>query len=144
MSKYKIIILILLSLSYFDILSQEVTKVYGVIKDAQTKEPLPFVTVYFVGKNIGTTTDFNGEYKLDSQWASNKVGVSYVGYKKQIKNIKTGTSQRVDFYLEPDAQRLDEVVIKTKVRYRNKNNPAVELIKKVLKNKNLNRKEALD
>ncbi len=144
MSKYKIIILILLSLSYFDVLSQEVTKVYGVIKDAQTKEPLPFVTVYFVGKNIGTTTDFNGEYKLDSQWASNKIGVSYVGYKNQIKNIKTGTSQRVDFYLEPDAQRLDEVVIKTKVRYRNKNNPAVELIKKVLKNKNLNRKEALD
>ena len=124
--------------------SQKVTKVYGVVKDAKTKEPLPFVTVYFVGKNIGTSTDFNGEYKIETQWGSNKLGASLVGYKKQIKSIKTGQTQRVDFYLQPESERLDEVVIKAKGRYRNKNNPAVELIKKVIKNKDKNRKESLD
>ena len=135
-------ILLFILLGSFSIQAQKMTRVYGKVIDAQTKEPLPFVTVYFVGKNIGTTTDYNGEYELESQWASNKIAASYVGYAEVVKPVQKEKFQRIDFYLKPDNQ-LDEVTITVKEKYRNKNNPAVELIKKVLKHKDDNRKEHL-
>jgi len=137
---YFIILFFLLGLSGLH--AQKLTRVYGKVLDAQTKEPLPFVNVYFVGKNIGTTTDYNGEYEIETQWASSKLAASYLGYKDLYKPVITGKSQRLDFLLQPDMQ-LDEVVISVKEKYRNKNNPAVELIKKVVKNKDENRKEHL-
>ncbi len=127
----------------FSLHAQKMTRVYGKVLDAQTQEPLPFVTIHFVGKNIGTTTDYNGEYEIETQWASDHLSASYLGYKEQIKPIVKGKSQRIDFHLKSDT-RLDEVVIKVKEKYRNKNNPAVELIKKVVKNKDKNRKEHLN
>ena len=131
-----------LLVAVFGIQAQKMTRVYGKVLDAHTKEPLPFVNVYFVGKNIGTTTDYNGEYEIETQWGSSKLAASYLGYKELYKPVITGKSQRLDFLLQPDTQ-LDEVVISVKEKYRNKNNPAVELIKKVVKNKDNNRKEHL-
>jgi len=136
-------ILLLIFGGFSGMKAQKMTRVYGKVIDAQTKEPLPFVNVYFVGKNIGTTTDYNGEYEIETQWASNKLAASYLGYKDLYKPVIKAKSQRIDFYLQPD-NRLDEVVISVKEKYRNKNNPAVELIKKVVKNKNNNRKEHLN
>ncbi len=137
-------ILILFFLSGNSLYAQKLTRVYGVVKDAQTHEPLPFVTVYFKGKNIGVTTDFNGEYTIETQWASTNLAASFVGYKEVIKTVIPGKSQRIDFSLKPEAEMLNAVTIKVKEKYRNKNNPAVELIKKVLKHKDENRKESLD
>ena len=137
---FGLVILLFLSVSAH---AQDMTRVYGKVVDAKTKETLPFVNIYFVGKNIGTTTDYNGEYEIETQWASNTIAASYVGYKDAKKKIVKGKSQRVDFFLKPD-NALDEVVISVKEKYRNKNNPAVALIKKVLKHKDENRKEHLD
>jgi hypothetical protein len=137
---FGLIILIFLSINTN---AQDMTRVYGKVIDAKTKETLPFVNIYFIGKNIGTTTDYNGEYEIETQWASNTIAASYVGYADMKKKIVKGKSQRVDFYLKAD-NTLDEVVISVKEKYRNKNNPAVELIKKVLKHKDENRKEHLD
>ncbi len=137
---FGLVILLFLSVSAH---AQDMTRVYGKVVDAKTKETLPFVNIYFVGKNIGTTTDYNGEYEIETQWASNTIAASYVGYKDAKKKIIKGKSQRVDFFLKPD-NALDEVVISVKEKYRNKNNPAVALIKKVLKHKDENRKEHLD
>jgi len=124
--------------------AQKMTIVKGKVVDAKTQEPLPFVNIAFVGKNIGTTTDYNGEYVIRTQWPSGKLVASFMGYKSQYKKVIKEKEQIINFQLMPDAEMLDNVVIQAKGRYRNKNNPAVELIKKVVKNKNLNRKEHLD
>jgi len=125
--------------------AQKITRVRGTVIDAKTKEPLPFVNIVFVGKNIGTITDYNGKYSLETQWASGKMEASFLGYKKQAKNVVKEKNQVINFRLETNAVILDEaIVISKRKRYRNKNNPAVELIRKVVKNKNLNRKEHLD
>ncbi len=146
--KYYILINVVVLIFFFNakpVAAQKMTKVRGTVIDAKTKEPLPFVNIIFVGKNIGTITDYNGKYSIETQWASNKLKASFIGYKSQYKNIIKEKNQVVNFQLEPNAITLDEaVVISKKKRYRNKNNPAVELIKKVVKNKNLNRKEHLD
>ena len=125
--------------------SQKTTRVRGKVVDAITKEPLPFVNVVFYGKNIGTVTDYNGAYELESQWASNRLQTSYIGYKEKIKEIVPGKTQVVNFELEGQHYNLDEVQITAKrKRYRNKNNPAVELIRKVIANKDSNRLQKLN
>ena len=139
------IVVLIFSINPKPAVAQKMTRVRGTVIDAKTKEPLPFVNIVFEGKNIGTTTDYNGKYSIDTQWPSNRLIASYVGYKKQYKNIIKGKNQVVNFQLETNTIILDEaVIIAKKKRYRNKNNPAVELIKKVVKNKNLNRKDHLD
>ncbi len=125
--------------------AQKMTRVRGTVIDAGTKEPLPFVNIVFVGKNIGTTTDYNGKYSIETLWASDSLQASFLGYNSQTKKIIPEKNQVVNFELKSKSIDLNEVVISTKKkRYRNKGNPAVDLIKKVIKNKNLNRKESLD
>lgn len=121
---------------------QEKTKVKGTITDAQTGEPLPFVNVAFLGKNVGTTTDFNGKYQLDTKWGSDKLQASFMGYEVMEKAVVQGTSQTIDFALEPKQIKLDEVTVEAKKgRYKNRDNPAVELINKVVEHRDENRKE---
>ncbi|RLD62652.1 MAG: carboxypeptidase-like regulatory domain-containing protein [Bacteroidetes bacterium] len=125
--------------------AQKMTRITGKVIDVRTHEPLPFANVVFKGKNIGVVTDFKGEYHIDTQWASDSLQSSYMGYNSQTRVVKSGQNQTINFGLRPNNITLKEVVIKAKrIRYRNKNNPAVALIKKVIENKNLNRKENLN
>lgn len=134
----------LLVLSSLSVFAQDNTRVKGTIIDAETKEPLPFVNVAFVGKNIGTTTDFNGKYSLASKWASGTLTASFMGYEPQEMKVVVGDNQTIDFELRPTAVKLEEVTVVAKGRYRNKENPAVTLIKKVIANKDKNRIEGFD
>ena len=125
--------------------AQKMTRIKGRVIDVRTKEPLPFVNVVFKGKNLGVITDYKGVYHIESQWASDRLQASYMGYNSQTKPVKLGKNQTINFGLRPKNIILKEVEVKAKrVRYRNKNNPAVILIRKVIKNKNLNRKEHLN
>ncbi len=125
-------------------LGQEKTKVKGTITDAQTGEPLPFVNVSFVGKAVGTTTDFNGKYQMDTKWGSDKIQASFMGYEVMEKSVVQGQNNTIDFALQPKQIKLEEVVIQGKGRYRNKENPAVALIQKVVDHRDQNRKEGFD
>jgi len=60
--------------------AQKLTKIKGVVLDAETKEPMPFVNVVFKGANVGTTTDFDGKYYIETQWGTSSLIASYVGY----------------------------------------------------------------
>jgi hypothetical protein len=42
----------------------QTTKVSGLVTDAKTGEPLPFVNIAFINSRIGTTTDFDGKYSF--------------------------------------------------------------------------------
>lgn len=122
--------------------AQKMTRISGVVVDANSKEPLPFVSVVFVGKNIGTITDYNGQFELESQWASNKIETAYLGYENGIKNVEVGKNQEIDFELIGKQYNLEEVqIVAKRKRYRNKNNPAVDLIRNVIAHKDSNRIE---
>ncbi|MGB0367854.1 MAG: DUF5686 family protein [Flavobacteriales bacterium] len=132
-------------LFFGSVLAQDATKVKGTITDAQTGQPLPFVNVAFVGKNIGTTTDFNGKYQMDTKWGSDKVVASFMGYQPMEQAVVQGENNTIDFKLEPTQIKLEEVTVKAKKgRYKNKENPAVTLIKKVVAHRESNRKEGFD
>lgn len=122
------------------------TVVQGTVRDAKTKETLPYVSIAVVGTSQGVNTDMNGHYKITVNGTYTQLQASYVGYRTVMKNILPGREQTVDIVMGNDAKLLTEVVVKggKKKKYTNKNNPAVELIRKVIANKDKNRSEAYD
>ena len=99
------------------------------VKDATTGEVLPFVNVYYSANN-GTQTGINGTYKID--FHSRKLTFAYTGYKPQT--IRVREAGQLDVMLEPlDYTQLEEAVVTgKKQRYSRKDNPAVELMRKVI------------
>jgi len=125
--------------------AQQLTRVKGTVRDADTNEVLPFVNIYFEGTNIGTTTDINGKYFIETQWGSGKIVASFVGYDADTTEVKKGSSQTLNINLSSSVIALEAVTVKAKKkRYRNKDNPAVRLIREVVAHKKDNRKESLD
>ncbi len=146
--KIKPFLRLLLSLALFQFatqaFAQKLTKVEGVVIDAETKEPLPFVNITFVGTTVGTVTDFDGIYSVETQHGSPQLVASYLGYRSDTVQIKLEQKQKVDFALESISLNLTEVTVSAKRgKYRKKGNPAVELIRKVIKNKKQNKLENL-
>lgn len=127
---------------FFSVLvsAQKITSVRGQVIDAKTKETMPYVNIQFDGTSIGVTSDVEGNFYFETKTAVSKIKVSYVGYKTQILKIKQGEANNLNIKIEEGSTDLQEVVIKVD-KYKNKGNPAVELIKKVIENKNKNRKE---
>lgn len=122
---------------------QQMQRIRGKVVDADTKEPLPFVNIAFVGKNIGTISDYKGEYEIKTQWASKTLSANYLGYEPATQPVGTDKLQIINFMLKSKNVSLQEVEVAGKrKRYRNKNNPAVDLIKKVLAHRQQNRLEA--
>lgn len=144
-SNDKTLLFLLFVFFSFSAYGQKVTKISGKVIDANSKGPLPFVNISFEGHAVGTTTDFNGKYYLETPWASEEIAASFVGYETMTKPVVIGQSQVINFEMISSEVQLEEVVIRSdKIKYRNKDNPAVDLIRKVIENKDNNRKEALD
>ncbi|HEY4325780.1 MAG TPA: DUF5686 family protein [Mucilaginibacter sp.] len=122
------------------------TVVNGVVTDAKSKETLPYVTVTFVGTTQGTNSDNQGKFHLVGKGDYSQIKISYIGFKTVIRNVEPGKEQTINIALFPDNHLLNEVVIKSgkKPKYRNKNNPAVELIRQVIAHKEKNRLENYD
>ncbi len=131
-------------ISFGQVQPAQITRVSGVITDAKTKQTLPFVNVFAGDSSVNVTADEEGKYVLQSQKPFHQIKVSYVGYKPAVLNVTSGQDQVVNIRMVPVAQQLGEVVIRSgkKVRYRNKDNPAVELIRQVIAHKDQNRPES--
>ncbi|WP_199118791.1 DUF5686 and carboxypeptidase-like regulatory domain-containing protein [Pedobacter sp. ASV28] len=116
------------------------TTITGTVRDAVTKETLPYVSIFFNDTKIGTQTDIDGNFKISTLENYNKLKFNYVGYEVLYKNVIVGQTQKLDILLKSNAQSLNEVTILAgkKVRYSNKNNPAVELIRQVIEHKDEN------
>ena len=123
------------------------TVVQGVITDMISKQPLQYVSVVFKGGR-GTVTDSLGRFTLQTSGniATAAIQVTYVGYKTVIKPIAVGVKQNINIELETDPKSINNVTVSTNKRapYRNKGNPAVELIRRVIDNKAINRTEHYD
>lgn len=121
------------------------TVVTGTITDAANNRPLSYVTVAFPGTSIGANTNDQGKYSLSTTNTSlSKLQVSFIGYKTITINIVPGKEQTVNVKLRPESTELNAVTIQSgkKKKYTNKDNPAVELIRKVIANKDKNRPES--
>jgi hypothetical protein len=98
------------------------------------------LSVFYEGKGVGSITDNDGHYKVETRKGWNKLTFSAVGYVTKVVNIIPGVTKNLNVRMRPDDIMLDEVVVKPKrEKYSRKNNPAVELMKKVIAHKNNNK-----
>ena len=80
--------------------------VQGIVKDA-TGEPVIGASVRVVGSQIGTATDFDGNFTLGNVPADAKLLISSVGYTEQT----VSAAPNLVVTLQEDQQLLDEVVV---------------------------------
>lgn len=114
--------------------------IQGVVTDSLTNEPIPYLSVFYEGKGIGSITDNDGNYKVETRKGWNKLTFSAVGYVTKVVNIIPGVTKNLNVRMRSDDIMLDEVVVKPKrEKYSRKNNPAVELMKKVIAHKKNNK-----
>lgn len=88
--------------------AQNLSEVRGVVKDAETGEPLIGVNILVEGTQAGTVTGLDGDFSIAvSQNAT--IRISYVGYKTKTINYAGETYLTIP--LELDAQVIEELVV---------------------------------
>lgn len=111
--------------------------VQGIIIDKITKEPLAFANLVIKNETKQVISDINGKFSFSTQTNNTTVLCSYVGY--QSKEYKVNIKKGENFIIELEASQnyLNEVVISIG------KNPADEIIRKAIANKELNNPENL-
>jgi hypothetical protein len=113
--------------------------IQGIITDSITEEPIPFASVSYLGKGVGAISTGEGKYKISQHTTWTELTFTAVGYRTKNIKIKLGEPLTLNVSLLSVDVRLNEVVIKPKKeKYRRKNNPAVELMRRVIENKGKN------
>lgn len=117
------------------------TIITGKVSDAETGEGIPFANVYFKGSTSnGTTTDFDGQYKISTDNTSDSLIASFVGYSSKARFVEKGKTQVINFQLPAQVTTLREVVVSAK----NYENPAWVILRNVMKYKEQNDHRNLD
>ena len=114
------------------------TKVSGVVTDAKTGEPLPFVNIGFIDSRIGTVTDFDGRYALDTYYATDTLLFSFVGYANRKVVVKKDKVQVIDVQMAASSAELMELVVRPTGE-----NPAWAILRRVVQHKPANNREKL-
>lgn len=118
------------------------TIIEGKVTDAETGHALPFVNISFKGTKIGTTTNLDGFYQIETYYPSDSLTASFVGFKRKTQKVKRDVSQTINFQLQKSSFQLQEVEISGSKK--DKTNPAIEIMKKVIENKDVNNRAKLD
>lgn len=121
--------------------AQQIT---GAIIDAQTGDSIPFASASYKGNHIAVSSNAFGVYNIERHngW---KLTFSAVGYKSVVITVSEKTPRIYNVKLKQDATSLGEVVVKAKKsKYSRKDNPAVELMKRVIAAKKQNKLENKD
>ncbi|MEO8720865.1 MAG: SusC/RagA family TonB-linked outer membrane protein [Ginsengibacter sp.] len=79
----------------------------GTVSDAATGNPLVSASVTLIGTNVTTLTNAEGEFKLTTRNANEKLEITFVGYVPQTVDATNNIAVR----LVPDNSRLNEVIV---------------------------------
>ena len=132
MSKIRIIGLFLMLMLLLPLHAQEIIR--GHVVDEATGEGIGFASVQYKGLNLVAITDPQGYFTI-RLLKGKRLTVSVLGYKTRTVDVD-GDSEKLFVSLRQDAKALKEVTVnKKRTRYSRKNNPAVELMKRVVANK---------
>ena len=104
----------------------------GYIIDDETGDSIPYASAIYRGHGVAVASNINGHFRIarHNGWV---LTFSAIGYVSKTMTITANTKNTFNVKLKPDTKTLKEVTIKSKkARYSRKNNPAVELMKKVI------------
>ena len=103
---YKKLLFLILILP-FSVLAQNTLG--GVVLDSKTKSPLIGVNVTIKGTTKGTSTDFDGKFKLSNVKSGDKIIFTFLGYKSITTSYNN--QNEISINLEEESNQLQEVVV---------------------------------
>ncbi|HEY4150424.1 MAG TPA: DUF5686 family protein, partial [Chitinophagaceae bacterium] len=107
--------------------------------DSLTHAPLSNVSIGLKGSPRGTLTNATGQFSIDADKSIRSLLVSATGYQPRSIRLAGDSAQELVIYLSKVYTTLKDVIVNAKrAKYRNKNNPAVELIREVIAHKSAN------
>ncbi len=130
----KNLLLILLFFGIFSAFSQ--TKVSGYVYD-KNNEPVAFSNVIFKGSSVGTITNEDGKFYLESDERWEALQVSFIGYETVDIELTKRVTYDLNVVINEITEALNEVVIVTG-RQSKKNNPAIDILRKIWERKRSN------
>lgn len=110
-------------------------KISGVVVDAETGDTLLYPSASYRGHHVAVSGNAMGAYSIPRHngW---QLTFSAVGYKSKTVNVSASTPSVLNVKLKPDTKQLSEVVVKSRRgKYSRKDNPAVELMRRVIEAK---------
>ena len=139
LSNIKIIAFILVSLIFNALLFGQNTVITGQVVDANNGSAIPFANIVLQGTMVGTTSDFDGNYKITyKESKSDSITVMVMGYKTKTKKFAKHKTQKINFQMAQESYQLEEVVVKPG------ENPAHIILKNVWKHKKSYNMDKLD
>lgn len=104
----------------------------GVVVEESTGDTIPFPSVQYKKEKIATSGNAYGHFSI-KRLNGEKLTFSAVGYQELTILIGPNTPSEMKITLKTDTKQLKGVTVKTKrSKYSRKNNPAVELMKRVI------------
>lgn len=138
--KYRLLIAIVFLFSLHS--NAQETTVYGQIKEDTTIYNVMFAKVYFMGTQIGTTSDSLGKFNLtipSDELKYDTLIVSYLGFKTQKIVIQRNINQEINVQLSSGLfQSMDEVTVVAG------ENPAWPFMRRLIENKEKNNPNNLE
>ena len=119
-------------------IGQNLTVVTGKVTESSNGTPIPFANVIFSGTREGGITDFDGNFRIETNSPIDSVEVRYIGFIPRAKALVRGKSQVINFQLDENLTELAEVVV-----YAGEN-PAWPIMRNVIANKKINDKRSLE
>ena len=87
------------------------TTVTGAVIDGNSNEPLPGVNLKIIGTSVGTSTDFDGLFTIETRGSLPfSLEITYVGYDRKTVEI-TGSTENLKITIFENQTSLDEVVL---------------------------------
>ena len=131
-------VIILLCCLPYAIYSQNIK---GKVIDGESKIGVPQATIYLPKWDIGTSTNNNGEFTLSlkniDSLGKEEVIVRALGYARDTVSVYVDSTNIIALFSQNQA--IENVQVIGRKKYSNRNNPAVELIDRVISNKSKNR-----
>ena len=119
-------------------------QISGVVTDAYTGDTIASASVIYQGHHVAVSGDFEGRYTIERHngWY---LTFSAIGYERVRLLIDSKTPSTLNVKLKPETKTLQNVVVKSKKKkYSRKDNPAVELMRRVIAAKKKTRLENHD
>ena len=115
----------------------QLTRIRGRVYDAESRAPIPDVSIALLGLPVGTISSDEGVFFLETRKSADTLVAASVGYEPQKVRIQRGTYQEVTLALKPLEIALEEVVV------RRERNPALPILDSVIRHKQRNNPKSI-
>ncbi|MBN1447905.1 MAG: carboxypeptidase-like regulatory domain-containing protein [Bacteroidetes bacterium] len=122
----------LLSVTLLLILSASLSaqqRIAGVVRDADSGDPLQFANVWVKGSHKGTTSDRDGRFTLSLDAGEHTIVVSYIGYVSETRKIRIPGDSEYAFSLRQQSIEMPTVEVTPD------DNPALRIIRRAIEAK---------